>query len=78
MEYLSEYFEIVDFTPCNSVVFLNTKEIPKEKLKKVFQSMSYEQIFELHDKARNRFPSKQQEILLKSRQQLAEILSKQK
>lgn len=77
MEYLSDYFEIVDYTPCNSVVFLYTKEIPKEKTIKTFQSMTVDQIMDLHDKAQARFPEKQQEYLKKSKQNLVEILTKQ-
>ena len=74
MEYFSDYFEIIDFTPCNSVVFLYKKQIPLDMLKKVFKSMSKEKALELQQKAIKRFPEKQQLILQESAEQLKTLL----
>jgi hypothetical protein len=74
MEYFSDYFEIIDFTPSNSVVFLYKKQIPLDMLKNVFKSMSKEKALELQQKAIERFPEKQQLILRQSAEQLKTLL----
>lgn len=75
MEYFSDFFEIIDFTPCNSVVFLYKKQIPLNMLKNVFKSMPKEKALELQQKAIQRFPEKQQIILRESAKQLKTLLS---
>jgi hypothetical protein len=74
MEYLSDYFEIIDYTPCNSVVFLYKKQIPSEMLKNIFKSKSLEENLKLQQKAIQRFPEKQRMILNQSAEQLKTLL----
>ncbi len=79
MEYFSEYFEIVDHTELNSVVFLYRKKIPAEKLGfDLIQSLPTAEIRRLADAAIARFPGKQQrEVLEKSRDHLQEWLARE-
>ena len=72
MEYFSEYFEIVDHTELNSVVFRYRKRIPDVLLQQnLIQNMSTAEMRRLADAAIARFPGRQQrEILEKSRDHL--------
>lgn len=77
MEYLSEYFEIVDNTPSGSVVFLYTKEIPKQKLLNVFKDRTKEEIINLHQKAVDRFTiEEEKKYLLESQEHLLSIVDR--
>lgn len=77
MEYLSEYFEKVDNTPSGCVVFLYTKEIPKEKLLRVFRSRSKEEIISLHQQAVDRFSIEEEKrYLLESQEHLLSIIDR--
>lgn len=75
MEYFSEYFEIVDHTELNSVVFLYTKAAPPEAFAHdVIQSLTRSQMRRLADRAISRFKPPQQKILRDSRDQFQAML----
>jgi hypothetical protein len=76
MEYFSEYFEIVDHTEKNSVVFLYKKQIPAGQLAiDLIQSLTRGQMLELANRAIARFSGLQAEILVKSRDQFQNMLA---
>jgi len=76
MEFFSEYFEIVDHTEDNSVVFFYKKQIPEHMLERdVIQSMTRTEIRNLSNLAIARFSGHQREVLLKSRDQFQELLA---
>lgn len=75
MEYFSEYFEILDHTDSNSVVFLYKKQIPQALLKvDIFQSLSFSQILQYQDVAINRFRNKHRHIMKISQKNLIKYL----
>lgn len=75
MEYFSDYFEIVDHTEQNSVVFLYTQAAPPEAFSRdVIQNLSRSQIRELADRAIARFEPPQQKILRESRDHFQAML----
>lgn len=75
MEYLAPYFEIVGDTNYNSVVFLNTKEIPADVLDKdIVQSLGQAEIKELSNNAIGRFEGHKRELLERSRDHFLGVL----
>lgn len=75
MEYFSEYFEIVDHTELNSVVFLYTKAAPPEAFARdVIQSLTRSEMRTLADRAISRFKPPQQKILQDSRNHFQAML----
>ena len=76
MEYFSEHFEIIDSTESNSVVFLYTKPIPPERLRKVVGRMSRSQMTDLQDRAIARFTGEKREKLLQARDHFQSLLDK--
>lgn len=75
MEYFADYFEILDHTDRNSVVFGYTRRIPDSMLKRnVVQSMSLKEITDLCDRAIGRFSGEQKQIMTKSREHLIGLL----
>jgi len=67
MEYFSDYFEIVDHTELNSVVFLYTKAAPADAFSRdVIQSLSRSEMRELANRAIARFKPPQRKILEES------------
>ena len=77
MEYLSDYFEIVDLTEINSVAFLYKKQIPKDILQiEIFQNLDAKEIIRLQKKAISRFQGNQKKIMKKSREHLLWYLKK--
>jgi hypothetical protein len=75
MEYFSEFFELVDHTEQNSVVFLYTQAAPPEAFARdVIQSLSRAEMRALADRASARFEPPQQQILRESRDQFQELL----
>lgn len=77
MEYLSDYFEIVDFTDnTGSVVFQLKKAIPKQKLKDVFFGRSREEAVYLQMQAIRKFRGNENQryILNQSHENLVSII----
>ena len=75
MEYFSEYFELVDHTEKNSVVFLYKRPAPPEVFARdVIQGMSRAEIRTLADRAIARFEPEQQTILRRSRDHFQQLL----
>lgn len=75
MEYFADYFEIIDHAEKGSVVFFNHTKIPDEMLQDdFFSNMSRAEIYRLGTKAIDRWKGSQKEILIQSRDQLAEVL----
>jgi hypothetical protein len=77
MEFLSEYFEIVDHTDLNSVAFHYRKAIPPALLERdIIQSLTRSEIRALADRAISRFEGpRQRDILIQSRDDFQTILA---
>jgi hypothetical protein len=76
MEFYADYFEYVCDTGLNSVAFRYEKLIPPEVLRPhTVESLSIEQSTALMDRAAERFPPAQREVLLKAKRQFVEMLS---
>jgi SAM-dependent methyltransferase len=76
MEFYADYFEYVCDTGLNSVVFRYTKPIPPEVLRPhTVESLSIEQNAALMDRAAERFPPAQREVLRAAKRQFVEMLS---
>lgn len=77
MEYFADYFEIIDHTERNSVLFAYKKRIPDSLLQKnIFQSLSFSEIIHLQKKATKRFDGLQKKIMQESGQNLIGLLLK--
>lgn len=75
MEYFADYFDILDHTEINSVVFLYKKEIPAEMLQRnLIHSLSRAEIRALANRNLDRFAGKQRDILVRSRDHFEELL----
>ena len=75
MEYYADYFEYVCDTEVNSVVFLNTKAIPAEVLRRdTVASLSTQEKAALMDRAADRFGGKKRELILSAKAHFLEML----
>lgn len=75
MEYFSEYFELLDHTEHNSVVFRYAKAAPPDAFcRDVIQSLSRAEMRTLADRAIARFAPPQQQILIQSREHFQGML----
>lgn len=73
MEYLSEYFEIIDYTERNSVAFKYVKKIPDEMLEiDIIQSLKVDEIAALSKKAIARFEPDQAGVVQQSTDEFVE------
>ena len=76
MEFYAEYFEYVCDTDVNSVVFLNTRQIPPSVLRRnTVESLSFEEKMSLMDRAANRFDGTKRELILAAKKHFAEMLA---
>jgi hypothetical protein len=77
MEFLSEYFDLVDHTELNSVAFHYRKAVPAALLERdLIQSLTRTEILDLGNRAIARFPGEQQrEILMRSRDDFQSTLA---
>jgi SAM-dependent methyltransferase len=76
MEFYADYFEYVCDTEVNSVVFLNTKEIPQSVLRRhTVESLTFSEKMELMDRAANRFHGRKRDLILSAKVHFAEMLA---
>jgi SAM-dependent methyltransferase len=76
MEFYAGYFEYVCDTEVNSVVFLNTKQIPASVLRRnTVESLSFEEKMSLMDRAADRFVGTKRELILAAKKHFAEMLA---
>jgi hypothetical protein len=75
MEYYADYFEYVCDTEVNSVVFLNTKRIPPNVLRRdTVARLTTEEKTELMDRAADRFGGRKRELMLAAKAHYLEML----
>jgi hypothetical protein len=76
MEYYADYFEYVCDTGINSVVFLNTKKIPEDVLRRdTVASLSIDEKRALMDRAASRFEGPKRELMLSAKAHFLEQLA---
>jgi len=76
MEYYADYFEYVCDTGMNSVVFLNTKKIPEDVLRRdTVASLSIDEKRALMDRAASRFEGPKRELMLSAKAHFLEQLA---
>ena len=75
MEFYADYFEYVCDTDVNSVVFLHTKAIPPDVLRRdTVASLSIEEKAALMDRAASRFAGRKRELMLAAKEHFLEML----
>lgn len=75
MEFYADYFEYICDTEVNSVVFLNTKRIPAEVLRRdTVASLSVEEKSALMDRAASRFAGAKRDLILAAKEHFLEML----